>query len=166
MVFHQLNHQLEVMQEMLHDLEDGFYTSPIHHLAGASIGAHTRHIIEMMDCALKGFETGIIDYINRERNLLLETNQSFAIREIERLKSSIKRTDKPLEVVSESYEGNDVQLLQSSSFREMAYITEHTIHHMAIIKAGLIELRSSALTDTFGVAYSTLKYRASLQQSQ
>ncbi len=165
MVFIQLNHQLEVMKQMLQDLEEGFYVHPVHHLSGATIGAHTRHIIEMMDCMLKGYETGIIDYINRQRNLQLETDQSLAILEIERLQSSIKREDKPLEVVSEAPEATDIQLLKSSGFREMAYITEHTIHHMALIKAGLIELNSAALTDSFGVAYSTLKYRASLQQS-
>jgi hypothetical protein len=27
--------------------------------------AHTRHIIEMLDCVLKGYETGQIDYTNR-----------------------------------------------------------------------------------------------------
>ena len=165
MVFHQLNHQLGVMQQMLSDLEHGFYTRPVHHLADATIGAHTRHVIEMLDCVLKGYETGQIDYINRTRNLQLETDQQLAIWEIERLKTSIRREDKPLDVVSESYNGDGVEMLKSSFLREMAYITEHTIHHMAIIKAGLIELRSAALTETFGVAYATLKYRASQQQS-
>jgi len=166
MVFHQLNHQLGVIQQMLNDLEHGFYIQPLHHLAEASIGAHTRHVIEMLDCVLKGYETGQIDYINRKRNLQLETDKPMAIREIERLKTSIRREDKPLEVVSESYNGDGVEMLKSSFLREMAYITEHTIHHMAIIKAGLIELQSAALSDTFGMAYATLKYRASLQQSQ
>ena len=41
--------------------------------------AHTRHIIEMLDCVLKGYETGQIDYTNRIRNLQLETNQPLAI---------------------------------------------------------------------------------------
>ena len=166
MVFHQLNHQLGVIQQMLNDLEHGFYSRHVHHLADATIGAHTRHIIEMLDCVLKGYETGQIDYTNRKRNLQLETDKPLAIGEIERLKTSIRREDKPLEVVSESYNGDGVEMLKSSFLREMAYITEHTIHHMAIIKAGLIELRSAALSDTFGVAYATLKYRASLQQSQ
>ena len=39
------------------------------------------------------------------------------------------------------------------------------IHHLAIIKAGLIEPRTAALTDTFSVAYVTLKYQAHLQQN-
>jgi hypothetical protein len=33
----------------------------------------------MLDCVLKGYETGQIDYTNRIRNLQLETNQPLAI---------------------------------------------------------------------------------------
>jgi hypothetical protein len=40
MVFHQLNHQLGVIQQMVNDLEHGFYTRHVHHLADATIGAH------------------------------------------------------------------------------------------------------------------------------
>jgi hypothetical protein len=43
MVFDQLTHQLGVLQNMLQNLEEGFYTLPVQHLASASIGAHTRH---------------------------------------------------------------------------------------------------------------------------
>ncbi|MEY2835767.1 MAG: hypothetical protein RLZZ557_1429 [Bacteroidota bacterium] len=166
MVFDQLTHQLGVLQNMLQNLEEGFYTIPVQHLASASIGAHTRHIIEMVDCALNGYHSGKIDYINRNRDLQLESDPSLAIEQIARISSNIRHDDKPLEIVSESYDGDGTQLLKSSFLREMSYITEHTIHHMALIKAGLIELKSSCLSETFGVAYSTLKYRASLQPSQ
>jgi len=43
------------------------------------------------------------------------------------------------------------------------YCLDHAIHHQALIKIGLKELQIADLVgDDFGVAYSTLRYRASL----
>ena len=47
--------------------------------------------------------------------------------------------------------------------RELLYCLDHAIHHQAFIKIGLKELQIADLVeDDFGVAYSTLRYRASL----
>ena len=47
--------------------------------------------------------------------------------------------------------------------RELLYCLDHAIHHQALIKIGLKELQIADLVgDDFGVAYSTLRYRASL----
>jgi hypothetical protein len=53
-----------------------------------------------------------------------------------------------------------IQLL-SSFHRELAYCLEHSIHHQALIKIGLIELGALHLIDeSFGVAPATLKFRS------
>ncbi len=45
--------------------------------------------------------------------------------------------------------------------REMVYLVEHSIHHYALIRIGLQENFSDIfIPKNFGVAYSTVKYRA------
>ncbi|MCA1746680.1 MAG: hypothetical protein LC655_03220, partial [Bacteroidales bacterium] len=59
-----------------------------------------------------------------------------------------------------SSEGNSQKMISSSVGRELAYCIEHSIHHQAIIKAGLIDLNCTELVSSeFGVAYSTIRYR-------
>ena len=51
--------------------------------------------------------------------------------------------------------------MKSSFERELLYCLDHAIHHQALIKIGLKELHLSHLVSPdFGVAYSTLRYRA------
>jgi hypothetical protein len=44
----------------------------------------------------------------------------------------------------------------------MVYNTEHAIHHLALIKVALIEMQLQVIDENFGMAYSTIKYKATL----
>ncbi len=56
--------------------------------------------------------------------------------------------------------GKSGNTIKTTAGRELAYCIEHSIHHQALIKAGLITIGLSSLTDKhFGLAYSTIRYR-------
>ncbi len=162
MIFIQLKQQLQSLAKLLSSLTNNQYTHQIEHLGNASIGGHTRHIIELVQCALKGYETGTIDYINRSRDLRLENDRSFAFSILEQIQMLINLPDKELKILSEG--SNEISELKvnTSYFREIVYNAEHTIHHLALIKVALIEMNLKMVDDDFGMAYSTIKYKANL----
>ena len=75
MIFQQLSQQLASLKNLIDSLNDKQYTYKIEHLGNASIGEHTRHIIELLQCAITGYFIGEIDYVN----FLRTTNDAFAI---------------------------------------------------------------------------------------
>ena len=161
MIFHQLTQQLRTLGNLLSILNDEQYSHRIAHLGNASIGGHTRHIIELLQCAINGYDTGTIDYVNRKRNMMLENNRSFAQSALEQLESQISRADKQLKMLVEEIEDALSSAVSTTYFREIVYNTEHAIHHLALIKVALIEMNLDLVNDDFGMAYSTIKYKAS-----
>ena len=55
------------------------YTAPCAELSNASIGEHTRHVIELYQCLLAGYEKGEVNYDARKRNKLYENDRAEAI---------------------------------------------------------------------------------------
>jgi hypothetical protein len=161
MVFFQLVAQLKSLNNLLILLNDSQYTQANTFLGNASIGGHTRHIIELLKCATDGYHSGKVDYVNRVRNLSLETDRSAAMQELESLQSQIGKKDKALSLAAESEEINSPGFVNTTYFRELVYNTEHTIHHLALIRVGLREMKLDIVGEEFGVAHSTLKYRLS-----
>jgi hypothetical protein len=161
MVFIQLIEQLKSLNNLLILLNDRQYSQANAFLGNASIGGHTRHIIELLKCATNGHQSGKVDYLNRERNLSLETNRLLAMQELESLQSQIIKMDKSLKLAAEGDEIDSPDFVNTTYFRELVYNTEHTIHHLALIRVGLREMKLDIVGDEFGVAHSTLKYRLS-----
>ncbi len=139
------------------------YNTPSDILSGATIGQHIRHILEFYLLLVSGSFTGTVSYDKRERDLRLENDPVFAAKVIDRLLSGLNTLDVTQTVKFEadySSEGNSQKMISSSVGRELAYCIEHSIHHQAIIKAGLIDLNCTELVNgDFGVAYSTIRYR-------
>lgn len=160
MIFIQLTQQLRSLGNLLSILNDEQYANRIAHLGKASIGGHTRHIIELLQCAINGYDTGTVDYVNRKRDMMLQDNRSFAQSVLEELENQIIRTDKQLNMVVEEVEGALSSAVTTTYFREVVYNTEHTIHHLALIKVALIEMNLDVVNDDFGMAYSTIKFKA------
>ena len=163
MIFKQLLQQLHSLRNLISTLSDEQYTTHISHLTNNSIGAHTRHIIELLKCAIDGYEVGEVDYINRKRNLSLETERMLAINIISEMEEEIIKSDKSLLMVTEKSDNVFETIVTTTYFREIIYNTEHTIHHLALIKVGLIELNMNLVDTNFGMAYSTIKYKSMLQ---
>lgn len=159
MIFIQLSQQLQSLGNLLLLLHKKQYTKKIEHLGNASIGGHTRHIIELLQCAVDGYYTGAVDYVNRTRNLLLETNTKLAYATLQELVHNIRNDDAQLKMIVEQAGDDACPEVFTTYYREIVYNTEHTIHHLALIKVALIEMKLNIADKDFGMAGSTIKYK-------
>lgn len=142
--------------------DNNAYLFPVESLSGASIGQHTRHIIELYQCLLNGYDTGIVNYDNRKRDLLLETGREAAINALLYISTKLEQPDKEIAIQYELH-GSPL-LIVSNYFREVYYNLEHCIHHQALIKVGLVTLGFHPVPEQFGVAPSTIQYRKQCAQ--
>ena len=129
-------------------------------LGSSSIGQHVRHVVEMMQCLQNGYEGGIVNYDERKRNTRIESDNLFAANLLKELLLTLQQPDKGLAL---QQEGND-EAVQTTYKRELLYNTEHAIHHMALIRVGISEASTINISDEFGVASSTIKYRKECAQ--
>lgn len=150
------------LSEVLKSLGDNdVYTSPVRSLSLATIGQHTRHIIELYQCLLEQYNTGIINYDKRRRDKQIETDLHSAVAELENIAACLEKPDKLL--LLQTGPGMGLIKIHTTYFREVLYNLEHCIHHQALIKVGLIELNKD-VCEQFGVAPSTLQYRKQCAQ--
>ena len=141
------------------------YTQPCKTLLNATIGQHVRHIIELFQCLENGYDAGLVNYENRKRDELIETNKLFATELLSEVHSGLNRPNKTLNLEACYDEHADFPITISTNFyREIAYNLEHTIHHMALIRVGINEIAEIDLPAEFGVASSTLKFRKECAQ--
>lgn len=134
------------------------YKTPLNVFNGAHIGMHVRHIVEFYQAVYFQKEGEPLNYDARKRNQEMERSISEACLHVEHLIDAaiLKTKDRPITLV---WQGGS---FTSSFSREVVYVLEHSIHHMALIKAGLLELKLGELVSAdFGVAPSTLAYRKS-----
>jgi hypothetical protein len=157
-VFAQLEEQASLLHAVISSLPEKAYQQKIPALYHASIGDHTRHIVEILQCAVHGHITGVIDYHNRERNLQLAEDPSLALASLQNLLHICKLDNKAVNVIHGEADQKDDQVL-STYHRELLYNVEHTIHHMALIKVALFYIGVRELPERFGMAYSTIVYR-------
>ena len=166
MIFIQITEQLESLSNLLLLLNDKQYKQKIAFLGNASIGGHTRHIIELLKCATDGYHTGTVDYLNRVRDLAIERDKAFARQELSRMAEQIIQSDKQMNLVIESDEESTTNYVITTYFREIVYNAEHAIHHLALIRVALRELKLDIVGNDFGMAYSTIKYLATPNKTQ
>ncbi len=154
---------LEQIKSLLESIKTEDYTKKSEILSGATIGQHIRHILEFYLLLITGSFSGKLSYDKRERDLHIETDPGFALGIISRLLKGIDTLDENQPLIFEgdfTVEGEETSATQSSVGRELAYCIEHSIHHQAIIKAGLISMGLCGPEyEQFGVAYSTIRYR-------
>lgn len=151
------------LRSLLNTLDETEYTRQHEILSGGTIGQHMRHILEFYLLLVSGSFTGTISYDKRERNPRIENSLSFAIDTINLLIPAmvlLNTEDKVLLEADYTTDGSTENKVNSSVGRELAYCIEHSIHHQALMKAGLIASGiSHVIDDNFGVAYSTIRYR-------
>lgn len=138
------------------------YAEPCSALSNATIGQHTRHIIELYQCLLKGYAAGEINYDDRKRNTLYENEIPAAIDAIKEIQLNLEQPDKTVSVLCLTDESS--VCIQSNYYREVLYNLEHCIHHQALIKVALLSIKDMQIADGFGVAPSTLQYRQQCAQ--
>ena len=136
------------LMEILHSLPDSYYTEKIFILDEQTIGHHCRHIIEHWQALINGYESGAVNEI--------ETNKALAIELIDSLQKASLKDNKVLYVTSINETGTHT----SSYYREIDVVTEHVIHHSAIIRMAIISLdKNFKLPENLGYAPSTISFK-------
>ena len=153
---------LEQFKKVLSELPKDCYSQSCEILSNASIGQHTRHIIELYLCLIKGYDVADVSYDRRERNPKIEEDVAFAMEQLGHIQKNLEKPNKAIMVNYElDGEGNQ---LDSNYFREVMYNLEHTIHHQALIKVGIRHFSTQEIPASFGVAPSTIQYRKACAQ--
>lgn len=153
---------LNELSGLLSQLSDNEYCCPCHDLSNASIGEHTRHIIEMFQCLENQYESGVVNYDHRKRDYLIQTNTAFAKECLDVILNQIDKPNKNLQL-QQIVDGEEL-LIESNYHRELLYNLEHCIHHQALIKVAIIQSETVEIDENFGVARSTIEYRKQCAQ--
>lgn len=157
MLVNAINKNLDELIDLLSQLSNSEYTKPCFNLSNATIGEHTRHIIELFQCLENQYENGIINYDNRKRNAQIQQDKDFASFAIMKVSNLLRKPNKELQL---KHLIDGIEVITNSNYnRELLYNLEHCIHHQALIKVAVLEYKHLQLNDTFGVARSTIEYR-------
>lgn len=158
--------QLDRIDGLLARLEPGDYTHQ--QVSADPIGRHVRHVLEHYESLLQGTD-GRIDYEARARNPQVETDPRVASERIAGIRERLEmlpETDVPASVrvrYTCAAEDRVVAEIESTLERECHFVLSHTVHHMALI-ALLAQAHGHGVSEGFGVAGSTLRYRAETGQ--
>jgi len=154
--------QLNISKALIESLSNEVFNSKINSHS-STVGAHFRHILEFIEIFLFDVESSTIDYDNRKRNELIETNRDEAISLIKKLiktLNNIPANNKDLTILETISQANNAftKVKVSSTFeRELLFLASHTIHHLGIIKI-LCEINGIKTNEDFGKAASTISY--------
>jgi len=145
-------HLLTDLQNVVNTIDPQLYTQTVAEMSNATIGQHTRHIVEFFQCLSEQSESGIINYCLRKRDKQIETDPQKAVGAIDRLMLDLTTLDFNKPLVLQTDETGKI-VVKTNVAREIFYSTEHAIHHMAIIKVALkIIAPHTKLPKNFGVA--------------
>jgi uncharacterized damage-inducible protein DinB len=162
-VFNKSAEALNSLVNVLQQLPDqSSYANPCEALSNATIGQHTRHIIELYQCLLAGYAAAKINYDDRKRNTLYENDINAAVEVIKEIQQNLQQPDKQVNIFCGTNE-NSV-CIESNYYREVLYNLEHCIHHQALIKVALLTIKNIDIDGGFGVAPSTLQHRQQCAQ--
>ena len=151
---------------MLSSLTDEGYSAKLPEPYGASVGGHYRHILDHILCLYNGLRDGEVNYDHRSRDLRVESDRKCAMALTSTLIQLFSQLDPAIYrrqvrvAYTVRYGGSGVEWLESTVAREVAFCTEHAIHHYALIKL-LCAQHETAVPQNFGIAPSTLRYRMS-----
>ena len=157
MLIPSLNKALNELTSLLNQISNDDYTAQCKELSNSTIGEHTRHIIEMFQCLENQYESGLVNYDKRNRDYRIQTDTAFALECIQSVKNQLTKDNK--KILLQQIVDEEELTIESNYFRELLYNLEHSIHHQALIKVALFSFPHINVSDSFGVAPSTLTYR-------
>jgi uncharacterized damage-inducible protein DinB len=155
---------LDQLVALLQRVEPRAYQRVLGAQATQSLGKHVRHVLEhyqtLLD-ACPGSPLPIaLDYEQREREAVLENDPAEALAQVKTVQKNLASltATPPTTPLTLRYPVDDSTAnVPSSLGRELAFLTSHSIHHMALIGL-LCETLDISLPKTFGVHPSTLRY--------
>ena len=153
---------------LLQDLDDATYRCDVAAMMMSSVGAHVRHNLDHYQRFFVGLDTGVVDYDARQREKVLEIDRLAALTATRSICGRLAELTQVqgaanLRVCCNRDQGT--QQATSSVIRELDFLRSHTVHHYAII-AVLCRIQNVAVAQNFGVAPSTLRYRAELATTE
>lgn len=164
--FDQLNHWLMAVSPEHYRLER--LTAPGTPPHGQTPGRHLRHITDHFDALFAGLRcvgqqsgtTPVVDYEQRARNPRLETDPTAALALVQQQQRLCGQCcdagDQGLMVIHRT--DLAVTSLPSSLSRELIFLSQHSVHHMAIIEL-LMLWQGVSIAGDFGVNPSTRRYQ-------
>ncbi|MDX5376002.1 MAG: hypothetical protein LPK08_00570 [Halomonas sp.] len=149
------------LQAFLERLTPALYRYTFGPTGRQSLGKHVRHILDHYDALLVGAEAGSIDYENRRRDERLETEPELAVARVAEICAALPGLEAHRSATLQlryPVEGASGSLALTSSLpRELAFLTSHTVHHMALLGM-MAESHGVDLPVHFGVHPSTLRF--------
>lgn len=141
------------------------YRTPLPEFKNNSLGQHFRHILEFFQCLEQGVSIGTVDYAARNRNPLYESNPELAAAAFEAFSARLSLFDSALPMAVRAEFGSDDRPCYDSTVgRELLFVYDHAIHHLAIVKIGLTcRFPHLAVEEDLGVSPSTIKARAKVE---
>lgn len=161
-----LDSNIQVMAQltdMLQMIDAPLYAHQINS-KNSTIGAHTRHIIEFYQEFMPVLaDASLTDlcYDNRKRELALEHSKDSATEALEAISTSLVETNfanRSITLACIAQPDAPLSKMETNLERELMFLLDHSIHHMAIIKM-LAENSDISFDESFGVAGATLVYQ-------
>ncbi|MDH5380390.1 MAG: hypothetical protein OEW75_06045 [Cyclobacteriaceae bacterium] len=148
---------------VINNLSREEFSRPLISLNNSTIGQHIRHTVEFFICLLNTDENGIVNYDKREHNKEIETDNEKARSVLSEITFKLSSSPQNIPLQLEgcySICGTENYLVDTNLYRELAYNIEHAVHHMALLKIGLTEVKPALeLPAHFGIAVSTIRYK-------
>jgi hypothetical protein len=150
------------INDLLDQIEPHEYRQPLPEFDGSSLGQHFRHILEFFICLERGIPSGTVDYASRERNLLLEDSPGVALSSLNAFAEALQAlTSTETVAMKAEFGGVERPSYHSTVGRELAFVYDHAIHHLAMIKVGLrCRFPHIQIDRDLGVSPSTIKARS------
>jgi len=158
------NDLLDQLEEVIDQIKKEDFYKPLEVLSNSSIGQHTRHTLEFFICLMDASNTGVINYDKRRHDKFIQEDKNLAISVIRSIKDYVnKNSDNQSLTLEIEYGASDdecqVNVVPTNYERELAYNIEHAVHHMALLKIGILSnFEYMDLPMNFGVASSTVRY--------
>lgn len=156
---------LDQLEGIIDQISNDDFKKPLEILSDSSIGQHVRHTLEFFICLMDASNEGVINYDKRKHDKYIQEDKTLAVSVIRSIKEFIARVadNKALSLEMEygvSDSELEVSVVPTNYERELAYNIEHAVHHMALMKVGIISgLDYVELPPYFGVASSTVRYK-------
>ncbi|MDX1957645.1 MAG: DinB family protein [Leptospiraceae bacterium] len=149
--------------KVLENMDDNIYSISIPILFQSSVGEHVRHIYEFYECLFNSANENVICYDTRNRSLELQTSRELCLKKLVEITDRLHILDLNKELILKTklvYDSDNFYFSETSIQRELLFILDHTIHHMAIIRIGIESLNLDIkIPEFFGFTPSTVKHK-------
>jgi len=156
---------LSDLMDVLDEIPEDTYCQPISELSDATLGQHTRHVIEFFQCFLKQSTQQEVNYSLRKRDPNIEQEKAAALDALDDIIVGLFHVQSKPNLLL-TYAEEAFAKIPTTVERELLYNIDHAIHHMAILKIGLaLVAPQTEIPEDFGIAPSTVQYRKSQEQA-